>query len=269
MPAPDSASKPMNHDSETPAEPTLDPSGLPEAEPAKPKRRRAPAKAAAELAPAAVDSEAVAAEAAAPKPRKRRHDGGPPRLSQARRRQTCLHVRPCRRSSPPRPSSPTVREDVPAQAAPKAPRRRSPRKATEEGAPRRLSIRAGPTRRGCQPAVVGFGACGCIGAGCGIPAPVPMPVAEGDAAPRSSRVHRRRAKRWPLRRTLLARVNERFSEVLEGVYDAEAEPGTVDAEQAAPAEAEKRVLRPQPDAPKLQKVLAQSGISARAATSSR
>jgi 23S rRNA pseudouridine2605 synthase len=76
------------------------------------------------------------------------------------------------------------------------------------------------------------------------------------------------------------RTGEMFAEVLSGAFDAEveaapegeaAEPAPV-AAQPAPAEAElasgeaephKRVLAPEPDAPKLQKVLAQSGIGSR------
>lgn len=54
-----------------------------------------------------------------------------------------------------------------------------------------------------------------------------------------------------------ALVAERFADVLGGTFDATVEPATDDAE------ADKRVLRPQADAPKLQKVLAQSGVSSR------
>ncbi len=72
------------------------------------------------------------------------------------------------------------------------------------------------------------------------------------------------------------KAGERFAEVLSGVFDAEgeepaAEPESeVAADVAAeapateePDEAHKRVLAPEPDAPKLQKVLAQSGIGSR------
>ena len=47
-----------------------------------------------------------------------------------------------------------------------------------------------------------------------------------------------------------------FAEVLSGAFDAETEA----VPEAAPP---KRVLRPEPDAPKLQKVLAQAGIGSR------
>ena len=55
----------------------------------------------------------------------------------------------------------------------------------------------------------------------------------------------------------LALTGERFAEVLAGSFDDEAQ------EVAGEAEPERRILRPQSDAPKLQKVLAQSGISSR------
>lgn len=66
------------------------------------------------------------------------------------------------------------------------------------------------------------------------------------------------------------KAGERFAEVLSGVFDAEGEAPATEPEAAAadvPAtdepEAHKRVLAPEPDAPKLQKVLAQSGIGSR------
>jgi len=58
---------------------------------------------------------------------------------------------------------------------------------------------------------------------------------------------------------LLAAVGERFAEVLAGEFDGEPE-----AEPVEEAEVEsKRVLAPEPDAPKLQKVLAQAGVGSR------
>ncbi|MDN3923019.1 pseudouridine synthase [Roseateles violae] len=65
---------------------------------------------------------------------------------------------------------------------------------------------------------------------------------------------------------LLAAVGERFAAVLTGDFDAEeAEAGAEEpAEEAQAEEGEsKRVLAPEPDAPKLQKVLAQAGIGSR------
>lgn len=57
-----------------------------------------------------------------------------------------------------------------------------------------------------------------------------------------------------------AEAVERFAEVLSGAYDAE----PPEADDAATLEqATKRVLRPEPEAPKLHKVLAQSGIGSR------
>lgn len=57
-----------------------------------------------------------------------------------------------------------------------------------------------------------------------------------------------------------AETAARFDEVLSGAYDAEApEPD----DEASLEAAAKRVLRPDPDAPKLHKVLAQSGIGSR------
>lgn len=52
---------------------------------------------------------------------------------------------------------------------------------------------------------------------------------------------------------------ELFAEVLSGAFDAESPT----EEAAAPAEVPKRVLLPEPDAPKLHKVLAQAGIGSR------
>ena len=59
-----------------------------------------------------------------------------------------------------------------------------------------------------------------------------------------------------------AEAGERFAQVLAGEFDAadEAEPEA----QVAQEEVEtKRVLAPEPDAPKLQKVLAQAGVGSR------
>lgn len=57
-----------------------------------------------------------------------------------------------------------------------------------------------------------------------------------------------------------AEAVERFAEVLSGAYDAE--PPEPD-DEASVEQQTKRVLRPEPDAPKLHKVLAQSGIGSR------
>jgi 23S rRNA pseudouridine2605 synthase len=55
--------------------------------------------------------------------------------------------------------------------------------------------------------------------------------------------------------------NELFAEVISGAFDAE--PAAEEAAAAMPAEPPKRVLLPEPDAPKLHKVLAQAGIGSR------
>ena len=58
--------------------------------------------------------------------------------------------------------------------------------------------------------------------------------------------------------------NELFAEVLSGAFDAEPAVGEAEEEGvAAPAEPPRRVLAPEPDAPKLHKVLAQAGIGSR------
>lgn len=116
---------------------------------------------------------------------------------------------------------------------------------------------------------------------------------EGEGAGRRSRRRNRRDRRrgeggeaaTPEAALAVAaeRTGEVFAEVMSGAFDAEAEAAAEaapeapaaeaadelraepDAEpsEAAPAEAHKRVLAPEPDAPKLQKVLAQSGIGSR------
>jgi len=60
---------------------------------------------------------------------------------------------------------------------------------------------------------------------------------------------------------LLAETGERFAQVLAGEFDG-AEEEEAPAAEAAEAET-KRVLAPEPDAPKLQKVLAQAGVGSR------
>jgi len=64
---------------------------------------------------------------------------------------------------------------------------------------------------------------------------------------------------------VLAAVGERFAEVLAGEFDGADEPVAEVIESAAEEEVQdtKRVLAPEPDAPKLQKVLAQAGIGSR------
>jgi 23S rRNA pseudouridine2605 synthase len=131
-------------------------------------------------------------------------------------------------------------------------------------------------------------------AGEAAPAGAEAPAADGDGAPRRSR-NRRRGRRGgdrgprvegdtaaapaeagaepdddetdadaegaearpPRERVPPADVGEVFAEVLSGAYDAE--PAVEEAEAAAT----KRVLAPEPDAPKLHKVLAQAGVGSR------
>ncbi len=71
-------------------------------------------------------------------------------------------------------------------------------------------------------------------------------------------------------RQVEAQLGEVFSEVLSGAFDAEEEAvaapeadATAAGAAAAPAAPHKRVLLAEPDAPKLQKVLAQSGVGSR------
>ena len=56
-------------------------------------------------------------------------------------------------------------------------------------------------------------------------------------------------------------VGEVLAQVLSGAYDDE--PAPAEGDEPAPAAPQKRVLAPDPDAPKLQKVLAQAGIGSR------
>ncbi|MBB2486087.1 pseudouridine synthase [Mitsuaria sp. WAJ17] len=67
------------------------------------------------------------------------------------------------------------------------------------------------------------------------------------------------ARGEPVAEELMAQVGERFAELLSGAYDGEE---VVSVEEVASQET-KRVLAPELDAPKLQKVLAQAGIGSR------
>lgn len=66
----------------------------------------------------------------------------------------------------------------------------------------------------------------------------------------------------PAPEELLAAVGERFAQVLAGEFDGSEAEEAAASEPAAEAES-KRVLAPEPDAPKLQKVLAQAGVGSR------
>jgi len=79
--------------------------------------------------------------------------------------------------------------------------------------------------------------------------------AEGEDDGTELRLHRRAAMAEQ-------QTNEVFAELLSGEFDEAHEEEAEDAEQDA-SSPYKRVLRPEPDAPKLQKVLAQSGVGSR------
>ena len=85
------------------------------------------------------------------------------------------------------------------------------------------------------------------------------PTAEGDDAAEPAESAADAAAEPAPPRLPPADIGELFAEVLSGAFDAEPP-----AEEAAePAAAPKRVLAPEPDAPKLHKVLAQAGIGSR------
>lgn len=69
-----------------------------------------------------------------------------------------------------------------------------------------------------------------------------------------------RGTREPVERPAPAEAGQVFSEVVSGLFDETASPPDVAPELAEP---HKRVLLPEPDAPKLHKVLAQAGIGSR------
>ncbi len=215
-----------------PEAPAEDLAATPEAEAAKPvRRRRAAAK------PASAEGEAVAVDGAeavadAPKPRRRRKEVA---------------------EAAPQAEAPVVSEAPPAPPA------------VVEPPP--LDIAAAADEGEGEPA--GESAAGAEGA-------------EGDGRRRNRRNRRDRRRdeggEAPTPEAAAAAAGERtgevFAEVLSGAFDAEAgeaeaaaaeESDEPVAESAESAEAEphKRVLAPEPDAPKLQKVLAQSGIGSR------
>ena len=80
---------------------------------------------------------------------------------------------------------------------------------------------------------------------------------EGDEA--------RDPEQLPSRRAAIAaeQANEVFAELLSGDFDTVRDEVTEEQSEGAEADPQKRVLRPEPDAPKLQKVLAQSGVGSR------
>lgn len=69
----------------------------------------------------------------------------------------------------------------------------------------------------------------------------------------------------PSRRAAIAaeQANEVFAELLSGDFDTVRDEPSEENAEGGEADPQKRVLRPEPDAPKLQKVLAQSGVGSR------
>jgi 23S rRNA pseudouridine2605 synthase len=232
-------------------------------EPAAPKRRRSPAKAkASEPAEAAVAAVAAPVEpeaAPAVKPRAPRKTAAKKPIDAAEPAQT-----------------PVAAE----AAAEEAPKRRAPRKTAakaEAAAPVAESVAAVPVQLTLEPQAEAVEV-----------AEAGESTESGDAQvrderePRGSRNRRRGRKDRgdfaeagaedgegrPVRpeavapEQVQAEAGERFAQVLAGEFDAadEAEP----VAEVAPEEVEtKRVLAPEPDAPKLQKVLAQAGVGSR------
>jgi 23S rRNA pseudouridine2605 synthase len=96
---------------------------------------------------------------------------------------------------------------------------------------------------------------------------------EGGDLPRSRRRNRRDRKRNEARDAAPSEeggaaapvdAGERFAQVLSGAFDVDGEPEPEpELAEEDPAAAPKRVLLPEPEAPKLHKVLAQSGIGSR------
>ncbi|MDI1258784.1 23S rRNA pseudouridine(2605) synthase RluB [Aquabacterium sp.] len=80
---------------------------------------------------------------------------------------------------------------------------------------------------------------------------------EGDEA--------RDPEQLPSRRAAIAaeQANEVFAELLSGDFDTVRDEAPEAESEGTEADPQKRVLRPEPDAPKLQKVLAQSGVGSR------
>jgi 23S rRNA pseudouridine2605 synthase len=233
---------------------------------AAPKRKRAPAKPKAADAAEAAETVEVAAEAAAAKPRAPR---------KAVVKATIELAEPASAEA----------ASAPADAVDEAPKRRAPRKtavakpAADEAtapaeqaplfslAPQSPAPAAGETDESVVEASGGEGESSPAGE-------------EGERGARGRNRRRGRKERGeqadgearPPREAaaaapeVVAAVGERFAEVLAGEFDAAADDEALEVPEASDAEAEadtKRVLAPEPDAPKLQKVLAQAGIGSR------
>ncbi|MCC9646122.1 rRNA pseudouridine synthase [Rubrivivax sp. JA1029] len=246
------------------AESTPDPiAAAPAAEEAAPKKRRAPRKKAeapaTEVAPAAEAAPApeapapeVAAEPAAEaKPRRRRTTkkdaAAETPLAEPAAVVESLPAAAAERApeSAPQLAEAPVRSEAPAAAEPVA----EPAGEGAEGAPTEAGAEADAPRRGRNRRR------GRRGGDRGERAPrdAAAPAAEGDAAAGDDEAAEAAA---PAPQLPPADVGEVFASVLSGSWDAEA------GDEAPPLPA-KRVLAPEPDAPKLHKVLAQAGIGSR------
>ncbi|NHK98267.1 pseudouridine synthase [Rubrivivax benzoatilyticus] len=249
------------------AESTPDPiAAAPAAEEAAPKKRRAPRKKAeapaAEVAPAAEAAPApeapapeVAAEPAAEaKPRRRRTTkkdaAAETPLAEPAAFVESLPAAAAERApeSAPQLAEAPVRSEAPAAAEPVA----EPAGEGAESAPAEAGAEADAPRRGRNRRR------GRRGGDRGERAPrdAAAPAAEGDAAAGDDEAAEAAEAAAPAPQLPPADVGEVFASVLSGSWDAEA------GDEAPPLPA-KRVLAPEPDAPKLHKVLAQAGIGSR------
>jgi len=238
-----------------------------EAEAAAPKRKRAPAKpkaeaSAADVAPAAEGGETVPVKARAP------------RKTAAKKAEAVVEVE----------AAVVAAEVAPAEA--EAPKRRAPRKTAAKAetvdeqpaqAPLFTLAPEAPAAE-VEAAPVGEASDGGEGSEGGEGAEF-NEASERGGRNRNRRRGRKdrgdgagegageeRAERAPLESAppapeLLAAVGERFAQVLAGEFDG-ADEEVVEAVEVEEGET-KRVLAPEPDAPKLQKVLAQAGVGSR------
>ena len=236
----------MNHpDDDTPADLTTAPADAPQAE-AKPVRRRRAPKAEPGADEAVVPAVEAAAEEAPAKPARKR------RVAVAKTEEAA----PADRA----PAEPVVSAPVAADVSPPA------RPAAEEPAAAPPAVEAAQAIAEMQDAAEGEGG--------------PTQAGQEDR-PRSSRNRRRgrkdrqRGEDGEIReagaadavqqpaQTVTAQAGEVFAQVLSGDFDVEAPAAKGEPETAEEAPEYKRVLAAEPDAPKLHKVLAQSGIGSR------
>ncbi|MDO9003832.1 MAG: pseudouridine synthase [Aquabacterium sp.] len=90
-------------------------------------------------------------------------------------------------------------------------------------------------------------------------------VTDGGEALEGEGNEARDPEQLPSRRAAIAaeQANEVFAELLSGDFDTVRDEVAEEEAEGAETDPQKRVLRPEPDAPKLQKVLAQSGVGSR------